>query len=35
MWARAAKFDITEPVRADYMGRIKERPAFGRTFKRG
>ncbi|GAB4262890.1 MAG: glutathione S-transferase family protein [Pararhodobacter sp.] len=34
IWARAAKFDITEPVLADYMARIRQRPGFQRTFKR-
>ncbi|MCB1397627.1 MAG: glutathione S-transferase family protein [Rhodobacter sp.] len=34
IWARAAKFEITEPTLDAYFDRIKERPAFQRTFAR-
>ncbi|MCB1388356.1 MAG: glutathione S-transferase family protein [Rhodobacteraceae bacterium] len=34
MWARAAKFDITEPALAAYAERIGARPAFQRVFAR-
>lgn len=32
MWARAAKFAITEPALGDYAARISARPAFQRVF---
>jgi Glutathione S-transferase len=34
MWARVAKFEITEPTLAAYAQRIAERPAFQRVFAR-
>jgi len=34
IWARAAKFEITEPAFDAYLARIKERPAFQQTFAR-
>jgi glutathione S-transferase len=30
-WARAAKFDVTEPALVDYMDRMLARPAFARA----
>lgn len=35
IWARAAKFEITEPALQDYAKRIAERPAFQRVFMKG
>ncbi|PTX01579.1 glutathione S-transferase family protein [Pararhodobacter aggregans] len=35
IWARAAKFEITEPALQDYARRIAERPAFRRVFMKG
>ncbi|WP_334191582.1 glutathione S-transferase family protein [Pararhodobacter sp.] len=35
IWARAAKFEITEPALHAYAGRIAERPAFRRVFMKG
>ncbi|MCA0203541.1 MAG: glutathione S-transferase family protein [Proteobacteria bacterium] len=35
IWARAAKFEITEPALQAYAGRIAERPAFRRVFMKG
>jgi len=34
IWARAAKFEISEPVLADYLQRLSARPAFGRAMAR-
>ncbi|MCA2013256.1 glutathione S-transferase family protein [Cereibacter sphaeroides] len=31
LWARAAKFEITEPALAEYFQRVTERPAFQRA----
>ncbi|MCC6001554.1 MAG: glutathione S-transferase family protein [Pararhodobacter sp.] len=34
LWAGAAKFQIADPALQAYVGRMKERPALRRTFKR-
>lgn len=34
VWARAAKFEISEPVLADYFQRLTQRPAFVRAMAR-
>ncbi|MCB1361290.1 MAG: glutathione S-transferase family protein [Rhodobacter sp.] len=35
LWARAAKFEISEPVLADYFARMTARPAFKRAMDKG
>lgn len=35
IWARAAKFDITEPVLQTYFSRMRERPALRRALAKG
>lgn len=35
IWARAAKFEITEPALQAYLGRMLERPALRRALKAG
>ncbi|KPQ06011.1 MAG: glutathione S-transferase [Rhodobacteraceae bacterium HLUCCA12] len=35
IWARAAKFEITEPKLQDYLGRMMQRPALRKALKAG
>lgn len=35
LWAKAAKFEISEPVLVDYFQRMRQRPAFQRAMAKG
>jgi glutathione S-transferase len=34
IWARTAKFDVTEQALTDHLGRMMQRPGFQKTFRR-